>query len=250
MTIRRLIIAACASALAATGVQAAHAEEEVLDYDVGGGAAAVQVRIDAQQYDLFPALLNGRDRIVYNNATPSVTMGKDGGNRARKITTQRIGSLVRVNAGLVTIKGNRQGTPFAEGTTELTGITIQGSPIKALSTYCRWDKFGAPVGRVRVTDANGQTYEPAPNTEVPLPGIGRLILNEQFIDDRWIPIDDRGNYVMQRVIYVHGARIEIGTDSEPLGLDYDGTEIILGLTSCDPVKLPNISGLKLISSPT
>ena len=247
MRIRRFGTIAGAMALLVAGtMQSAHADE-VVDYDVGGGVASLQVEVYAQDYTLLPPLLGGHDNLTFGRAVEAVIMGKNGRNTTKAVTNKKVGNLVSIKGGYVSIKGYRNGNPFAEGHTLLTGVTIQGTAIKAIETACLWKNGSDPTGSVLITDANGQTYEPAPNTEVPIPGVGTLYLNEQYIDGTYI-YNNAGGSSYQQVIYVYGARLHVESDVTESFINNAETDIILGFTSCDPIKLPNLSGLKLGTS--
>ncbi len=227
-----------------TGLQTARADE-VVDYDVGGGVAALYVKVHAQDYRLrdLPGL-KGNDTVTAGKAYDVVILGKNGGTKKLSIADRKVSNLASAKAGFVTITGKRNGQPFANGESLLTGVNIKGTDIRAINTKCNWTNGQDPTGSVTITNANGQTYEPAPNTEIPIPGVGTLHLNEQFVDGEYI-YNDAGGQSYQQVIYIYGARLNVGGDVfDPL-VNNAQTDIILGFTSCDPVKLPNLSGLKL-----
>jgi hypothetical protein len=249
MRIRRLIVAAGAAALLATGLQTARAED-VVDYDVGGGVAAVVVQVQAQDNNFrsLPAF-KGNDVVTVAKPYDVVILGKNGGTKKLSIVDKKVSNLVSVKAGFVTITGKRNGQPFANGESLLTGLNIKGTDIRALNTKCNWTNGQDPTGSVVVTNANGQTYEPAPNTAVPIPGVGTLFLNEQFVDGEYI-YNDAGGQSYQQVIYVYGARLHVESDLTSALVNHAESDIILGFTSCDPIKLPNLSGLKLSSTST
>jgi hypothetical protein len=96
-------------------------------------------------------------------------------------------------------------------------------------------------------NANGTPYEPAPNTVVPIPGVGSLTLNEQYTADLYRYNSTTGDYDVFKVIYVFGAHLRLLAEAEQL---YGTADVIIGFTSCDPLVLPNLSGLKLGSTPS
>lgn len=245
MRIRRLIVLLGAAALLTTGLQTARADE-VVDYDVGGGVAAVQVVVRAQDYNLR-SLLRGNDELNYSNAPNAVILPKNGGTKTKQISNRRVSNLVSVKNGFVTITGKRNGTPFAAGESLLTNVAIAGTDIRAIHTTCNWSYGKEPTGSVTITNANGQTYEPEPNTEVPIPGVGTLVLNEQFVDGVYI-YNAAGQQLYQRVIYIYGARLHLESDATEALINQAESDIIVGFTSCDPITLPNLSGLKLVSN--
>lgn len=240
MHVRRIALAAASALLAAAVVtQSANATDDV-DADVGGGAAAVQV-IGAVSSRTLSGLV-GAERISYANSTPVVVLGPDGGASRRQIVDQRVGKVARVQGGSVSIIGNRRGTPFAQATTVLTGVTVQGTSIAGITTSCLWDRNNDGVGTTTIVNADGTSYSPEPNTVLDLVGIGSLTLNEQFFDTWPVYNAARGGYYDAQVINVYGAHLRLLPALADL---YGMTDVILGFTSCDPVKLPNISGLKL-----
>jgi hypothetical protein len=256
LKLRTFFAGAAAVAVAATGtlVSAAHAEE--VDADVGGGAAALMAVVNYQNYDLAD-LLDGNDIHELSATFPRVVMGKNGGEFRKQVLRQDAFN-VRVTAASATIKGNRRGTPYAEATTTLASVVVRNGPLAStklgtIETYCRWDLDGSR-GSTTLIDANGQKTQPAPNTVSEIPGLGTITFNEQYIETFYLK-DASGNYIPDgngwfltaEVLYVVGAHIELNA---PLLGGNLATDLYLGFTSCDPVKLPPLSGLTAISTPS
>ncbi len=251
MKLRTLLSGAIALALVGAGTLAtsATADEEVINADVGGGAAGIQAFLLADT----PVLnVVDQDYVEVTHVYPRVVLGKDGGNPQAKFAVNQTVGPVKVKSLYQKISGARNGKPaFATAQSLLKGIDIAGTKIGALDVVCTWDRAGAR-GTTTVTDAAGTVYQPAPNTETVIPGIGVLVLNEQYFEgvyqpDPTIP-DGPPNYgerYFPSVIYVVGAHLFLYADvAETLGV----VDIQLGVTSCDPVKLPPLSGLKLGSN--
>lgn len=258
MKVRSLLAAAAAVTTLATGLLTTGANANTdQGVDVGGGSAGIIATVGNQSY--FLRDLDRPDLVTYTVVRPSVVMGKNGGNKKSGPVNQRVGP-VTAKVLPVTIKGNRFGTPFAEGTAAVTDVTIGTTKIGTISTYCRWDKDNGAVGHTIVTDVNGQQYRPAEDTAMPIPGVGTLYFNEQ--DTHFIPKknpdgsfarDATGQVIYFQVLYVVGARLLLDTDrigdtnfidAKPI------LEVQLAFTSCDPLVLPTIGGLKLLSSAT
>ncbi|MEY2417801.1 MAG: hypothetical protein QOG90_481 [Actinomycetota bacterium] len=255
MKIRFLIAASSALALLTTGafVSAAHGTDLPVDADVGGGAAGVVATLGLQSYDLSP-LLQNNDTAELVVSTPRVVMGKNGGNASAGALTKVVAGL-SVRAVSETVKGNRRGTPYAEASSTLADIrgttgALAGVAISALTTHCRWDTNGAH-GETTLVDVNGNKTQPAVAETHELGDAGYIVFNEQYRDQiylkdangYYIP-DGNGWYLFRETLYVVGARIHL---NEPLVL-VDGSttqDIQLGFTSCDPLKLPPLSGLSL-----
>lgn len=250
MKLRSFIASGVALGLIAAGAGlATTANAAVVDADVGGAAAGIQAIVTAQNFSIFPRLLQNNDMVRLSLVTPRVELGRNGGTHTAAVVNQTVGP-VNVRAMRATITGNRQGNPFAEASTSLTGVTIQGTDIRAIQTYCRWDAdHETPVATTTIVGAGGTVQNPAPNTEVDLPGLGTLTLNEQYIDHTMFVSDPtaEGGYRYAEVIYVFGAHLRLEQEAQDL---YGAVDIVLGYTSCDPLVLPNLSGLKLLQTST
>jgi hypothetical protein len=244
-------------ALAATGTltTGARADDPTYEADVGGGAAGIMATVTLQSYLLRD--LGQQDYTELSVVNPRVVMGDHGGNYAAKAVRQRVGPAL-VTADEVTVKGNRFGTPYAEATSKLADVSFVNGALKgttalgAIETHCRWDRSGW-VADTTITNVNGTKNTPAPNTVTEIPGLGKLTLNEQYVQS--VPyLDAEGNYVRSptypnypyylyaETVYVIGAHLHLFSDVAPInGYTYD--DIYLGFTSCDPFVLPNLSGL-------
>ncbi|MEY2399249.1 MAG: hypothetical protein QOJ00_2423 [Actinomycetota bacterium] len=242
MRIRTLITGAVATALVGAGLLAtsAKAADDPFDANVGGGVAGIQATVNIYSPTIFNNV-NNNDYATLTVVTPRVELGKNGGKKDASVVNKAVGP-VSVKAISETIRGNRTGLPYATARSVLTGISIGATKIGALDVNCTWDRDGAR-GSTTLVEANGTKNAPAPNTERVIPGLGTLVLNEQFIDDYYDENPpDSGVYTHYQVIYVYGAHLYLTADAQEI---YNTADVILGFTSCDPVRLPSLSGLKL-----
>jgi hypothetical protein len=254
-----LIAASSALALLATGTFVSAARADVVEADVGGGAAGVIADLTVQSWDLGPTLFKGNDRADYVVSTPRVVMGKNGGNSSAGALNKVVAGL-SVRAASETVKGNRRGTPFAEASSSLVDVhgttgALAGVSIGALNVHCRWDTTGA-TGETTLVDANGNKTQPAVGETHDLGDLGYITFNEQYTDTVYL-LDANGNgilgpdgeYLYAQTLYVIGAHIHL---FEPLDFinGYSVQDIQLGFTSCDPFVLPSLGGLKLSSTST
>ena len=247
MKFRGLLTGAVALALVATGslMTSAHADDEVIDADVGGGVAGIVAEVEIGS-TLFHDPLD-KDYATISVAVPRAVLPANGGSFTKGAANRTVGP-VKVKALWEAISGSRTGVPaFATAQSILTGIEIGATKIRALDVTCTWDLTG-PRGATTVTDINGTQNSPAPNqppTEIP--GLGTLQFNEQFIEGHYIyhrELDDgtRFPYVFQETIFVYGAHLILNADASD---HYGVADVILGFTSCDPTRLPPLSGIKL-----
>ena len=259
----RLLIAASTLALLGSMVfvSAAHADDG-LEADVGGGAAGIVGDVSLYSYplSLLPRNDNRTDGVELVVSTPRVEMGKRGGSKSAQVLNKTaLGLSVRVVSE--TIKGNRQGNPYAQASSSLVGIRgvsgkLAGFSLGAINVSCLWNRAGAS-GETVVTDVAGNVNKPAANEVHDLPGLGSITFNEQYTD--LVPyLDAAGNYVpdtdgqpyyylYSETLYVIGAHIHLDV---PLDVAEGGTvaDVYLGFTSCDPLQLPPLSGVKLLQA--
>ena len=243
----------------ATGSLVSGARADDVQADVGGGAAGVIADLTLQSWDLGPTLFKGNDTADYVVSTPRVVMGKNGGNFSVGGTNRTVAGLA-IHAVNERIKGNRHGTPFAEANSDLVDIhgttgALAGVSIGALNVHCRWDTTGA-TGETTVVDANGNKTQPAVGETHDLGDLGYITFNEQYTDTVYL-LDANGNgilgpdgeYLYAQTLYVIGAHIHL---FEPLDFinGYAVQDIQLGFTSCDPLKLPPLTGVKLSQTST
>lgn len=246
MKIRTLVSGAIALALVGVGTLATSAgAADPIDADVGGGVAGIQAVVYLESPTLLNPLVN-EDFAEYSVVQGRAVIGKNGGSKAAHTVNQTVGP-VSVKAISNTVSGKRNGNPFATARTILTGINIAGTKLGALDTTCTWSDAGGATGSTTVTDVNGNVNKPAPNSTTEIPGLGRLVLNEQYIDGRNVINEANDTILRQEVIYVFGAHLYLNVDAQEV---FGAVDIILGFTSCDPIKLPNLSGLKLGSLST
>jgi hypothetical protein len=228
--------------LLATGsiLTSAKADDTVYDADVGGGVAGIQAIVTAGS-----PLLNtiNKDYAEVTVVTPRVILPSDGGSFHAGALNKKVGP-VSVKALSETISGSRTGIPsFATAESALAGVNIPGTNIAALDVTCTWDRDGA-AGATTVTDIAGKANKPAPNTSMDVAGLGTLILNEQFFDGvyRADAASSTGYTFFPQVIFVYGAHLYLSKAAQE---QYGVVDVILGFTSCDPVQLPSLSGLKV-----
>jgi len=242
MKIRTLVSGAIALALVGAGTLATSATADpVIDADVGGGVAGIQAVVRLESSSLINALFD-EDIFEYSVVQGRAAIGKNGGKKEVSTVNKTVGP-VTVKALSGTVSGKRTGDPYATARTVLAGIDIAGTKIGVLDTTCTWDEAGGARGSTTVTDANGNVNKPAPNSTTEIPGLGTLVLNEQFIETTYI--DGAAGPRFMEVIYVFGAHLYLSVDAQEL---FGAVDVILGFTSCDPIKLPNLSGLKLFSN--
>jgi hypothetical protein len=250
MKVRTLVTGAVALALAGAGALAPSARaDDLVDADVGGGVAALQAAVEIGAPTILQPLKNedyARYTVVYGRAV----LGTNGGSREASAVNKAIGP-VSIKAAYNKISGNRRGTPFATAQSTLLGVDINGTKLGTLDVSCTWDYAGGSRGTTVVTDVNGNKTTPEPSSTTEIPGLGKLVLNEQFIQNGEYVYDSRLDpsfpYTFQEQIFVYGAHLRLDAAAADL---YGTTDIILGFTSCDPVKLPSLSGLKLGSNAT
>ncbi|MEY2468880.1 MAG: hypothetical protein QOF21_1578 [Actinomycetota bacterium] len=250
MKLRGLLTGALALALLGGGSVAttARADEAPIDADVGGGVAGIVAEVEIGS-TLFHDTLD-KDYVTVSLVTPRAQLPASGGSFTKGAANKTVGP-VKVKALWEAISGSRSGVPaFATGQSILTGVEIGATKIRALDVTCTWDLTG-PRGATTITEVNGTQNNPAPNqppTEIP--GLGTLQFNEQFIEGHYIyhrELDDGTTwpYVWQETIFVYGAHLILNADASD---HYGVVDVILGFTSCDPTRLPPLSGIKLGSN--
>lgn len=260
MKVRSLLTGAVAVTLLGVGFIATSARaEETIDADVGGGVAGIQAHLEIGS-PLFNYL--NKDFVEADIVTPRAVLDKDGHAASAGAANRTVGP-VNVKAIYEQIRGNRAGHPsFATAESTLTGITIGTTKIQALDVTCTWernrDQGGTSAnparGHTTVVEAGGVVRQPAPNTTRVIPGLGTLVLNEQYIESTSrrdpsldTPTNPYGYRYFPQIIYVYGAHLYL--DKAAQG-QYGIVDIILGFTSCDPVQLPKLSTVKLGATPS
>lgn len=251
MRFRSLITGALALALAGAGTIATSAnaaDPEPVDAEVGGGVAALQAKVEVGGDVVSTVLNDGNDYARYTLTYGRAVLGPNGGSREASALNKKIGP-VTVRAAYNKISGNRRGTPFATAETNLLGVAINNIKFQALDVTCKWTYADGSSGSTTVIDVNGNATKPAPNTTREIPGLGTLVLNEQFVENSIYVSDPRLSppYIYQDVLYVYGAHLHLFANAQAI---YGVADVILGFTSCDPIKLPALSGLALGSNQT
>jgi hypothetical protein len=219
---RRLGVAVLA-ALAAFGggtfVTASPAGADPAATQVGGGASPIS----------HQTIVGGPGGTKVTTTDPIVVILPNQGSPG--LSKHAVGAVVGgIDVGIVRArtKGNLDGTPFAQSSAEVAGITIPGVDVQAIGTDCIWDLSGisAHTSLVRVNGTRVETV--APNTERELPnGLGFYILNEQYHDTF---------FDGHELIGVIGLDLYLNTNP-------NRTErFIFAESSCDPLKLPSLTG--------
>lgn len=224
-----------AGALIGSLISAAPARAAGVDADVGGGAAG-----------LMALKITASGDTSYVIEQPTVMMGKNGGAfRRRDVSTLKtVAGLERhlsVRGIDVAVSGNRGGTPFAKAAAVLSRVFLRGTDMDSMFVDCRWD-LNAVTGRVLIKRKDGSSYTPAPNTVVDIP-LGKLFYNRQRFHSVNVTGED-GVVRQARVINVVGAHLFLNAAARA---DYKVRQVVIGFASCDPLVLPTIGGLKLLS---
>jgi hypothetical protein len=248
---RRFIGIASAAALIATSFVLARpavaTDEEV---DVGGGAAAVSTGAWAFTPTGYYAGLPYNFYSV-DASEPAVAMGTQGGESYSSLASQDLG-VVSFDAAQVGVHGNRTGTPYAQAWAHVEKATLRvpGAPeltFNSLNADCNWTKDGgaSAVASVQQGTLENSTVNPAPNTTVEYPGVGSVTFNEQQLHAQtlWTSTGYR-TFDLISVAAVHIHLLD-STFDPYFGQDARGGDIYLALASCDPTRLPPISGIGL-----
>lgn len=242
MRVRLFVGAVAASLTLVSGALVTSARADTTyNSQVGGGAAGIEAEVSLYSPQLFSGH-NYDDTLTLDVVAPRVELDRYGGGQTKAAVNKTVGP-VSVRALKASIRGETSGDPFAEATTSLAGVHIPGTDIHALDTYCRWDSAGPPKAHTSVVGAGGFTYAPPPNTTKVIAGLGTLTLNEQHTDNHVIYINDEP--ADSTTIYVFAAHLHLEHD---VAIGYGTSDIILGFTSCDPLRIPALSGLRLTST--
>jgi len=185
--------------------------------EVGGGAAAIQV-------NTFTFTPGGERETVFDPIV--VLLPRQG---STPISSHLLGATIgAIDVGVVRARteGNLNGTPFARSSAGVVGINIPGVDVGAVSTDCTWDLAGARA-HTSLVRANGTYVGEAPSGFHTLPNdAGYYVTNEQTVH----------NFDGRDVIDVIGLRVFLNGSN---GVD---REYIFAESSCDPLKLPSLTG--------
>ena len=218
----------------------AHADAQ----EVGGGATGVTVQVFVGN-PIFGEIEDYRTGAMLTLSSPSVILPPGGSAKKTKSALNFNQGGVKASALKVTTVGNLQGNPYAESSASVARLTIPGVDVSAARSDCRWDEANGISASSSVVTAGGEEYAPAPNTVEEIPG-GYVIFNEQGKDELFIGLDASGAPQFREVIWVNAVHAVIDTDEN---LDPADSHVILdvvaGFSSCDPVKLPSLTGLGL-----
>jgi hypothetical protein len=190
--------------------------------EVGGGAVGVYEQFTTTQNSNFT---------TQTYAYPEVRLlaGGSPGLTQSAVHVTELAHMVTVDAVSVSTKGNLGGTPFAESSAKLVGVHVAGLDISAIETHCLWNNSGASA-QTSIVDLAGTRLNLPANTKIPLPG-GYAMINEQVTET----FDGR------TVITVAGVDLYFSNDHGQANTTT--RSLRLGYASCDPLKLPSITGL-------
>ena len=248
MGFRRVAALGAAGVLATVGLTGLTASPAAADVDeVGGGAAGLVATVITNDSALFPVLSGDYNTIGMKTfiSEPRVRLPRGGSGPRTAVLGGADAGAVSAGALRVTTRGNLQGTPYAESSAGVADVIVPGLDVSGVRASCRWDEAHGATATTSIVKANGTVYTPAPNTVIELPGLGRAILNEQITSS----FRGRG------VISVHALRldldaVEVNHDFLGSPYDYDDLDIypdvIVGFASCDPLRIPPVSGLSKI----
>jgi hypothetical protein len=203
---------------------------------VGGGAAGLEIDGYVQS-DLISTDAD------YPLDLPAVVLPYNGSptELSAELAGQTVGP-VSAHVLRATTIGNLDGLPYAHSTASVADVAIAGTNIRAVRSECTWDGAGARAS-TQIVDAAGHTYAPKPNTHVFIKNVGTLVLNEQQVEN----YSYRSDLPDAQVITVRAAHLIV--DPNPLLAGFFNTyatlDVSLAFSSCDPLKLPSLSGLKL-----
>jgi hypothetical protein len=249
MGIRRIAALGAAGVLGSLGLSGITATPAAADVaEVGGGAAGLVAIVEAQDYTLMDDLTGepNADTLKLTISEPRVRLPRRGSGPRTEVLVGADAAGVSTGAIRVTTRGNLQGTPYAESSAGVADVVVPGLDVSGVRASCRWDEAHGATATTSIVKANGTVYTPEPNTVIELPGIGRVHLNEQFLET----FEGRG------VISVHALRLDlnpVSIDHDFLPDPYSGddldlyNDVVVGFASCDPLRIPPISGLKVIT---
>lgn len=204
---------------------------------VGGGAAPVTV----SSYGVSPLLTTNEIDVPLH--LPSVRLPDQGSATvlSDELAGKTIGPITAHVLRATTI-GNLQGNPYAASSSSIADLIINGTDIRGVSSNCVWSEQDGAVAHTQIVLANGTKYEPKPNTTLNVPGLGQLVLNEQHIHQLYVfgPTSPPAN-----VIWVAGIRLHLLAPRIQGVLGPQQVDIELAFSSCDPVNLPTLSGIRL-----
>ena len=232
MRIRRAVIGVFIAVISGSLLNLAPARAEVTR--VGGGAAAVQITYYSQSQRDFLGRLLGEDTPL---SLPFVVLPPAGSaQQSAQLAGQDV-SGIGLHLLRATTEGYLTGNPYyAHSTASVADVAIPGTTIAAIRSECTWDVNGARASST-IVYANGDVASPPVNTIVPLSGNSYLALNEQYTE-----IDPSTG---AQVIYVYGAHLYHVRDGGRRNYAYRELDVRVAFSSCDPLNIPSLSGLKL-----
>jgi hypothetical protein len=242
-----LLVAASVLGSVATFVPSAHATD--IDTDVGGGVAPIIAVVGVGSDYLYD--LGQEETTELTIADPQAVLPPNGGSFKVAALDQQVGPVhARALSGSIT--GRRDGTPFADASTSVADVTVGSVKFGTVSTHCRWDTNGATASTT-IQLGVIKTY-PKANNGREIPGLGYVIENEQYVDTIYAT-DANGNYIRNpdgsvqyyQTKVVVGLHVHLNPNLENL---YSYSDLYIGFASCDPLSIPNLSGLKQFSPST
>ena len=233
MQIRRAVIGAFVAVVSGALLNLAPAHADATR--VGGGAAAVQITYYNQSERNFLGRVLGEDTPL---SLPFVVLPPGGSSQQSAQLAGQDVSGIGLHLLRATTEGYLTGNPYyAHSTASVADVTIPGTTIAAIRSECTWDVNGSRASS-SIVYANGDIVSPPVNTIVPLNGYSYLALNEQYTD-----IDPSTG---AQVIYVYGAHLYHVRDGGRRNYAYRELDVRVAFSSCDPLNIPSLSGLKLL----
>jgi hypothetical protein len=211
---------------------------------VGGGAAAIEIQSEMYasffgDYNEYPLDMLPYVELPWNGSATTLSAELAGFGRE--------GGVLSAHALRGTTIGNLEGNPYAHSTAGVTELSIFKNKFRAVYSECTWNTKGR-TATTSIVDAAGHKYTPKVNTRVPLGALGYMVLNEQGIHQVRV---DTG---VAQVIYVYGIHVHLNVadlfDLIPNEFGYGDTDIYVAFSSCDPLNIPSLSGLRVGSAST
>lgn len=229
-----LLVATFATSIGAT---ASADEGEPLVSAVGGGAAGIVSTTTRWHSPIERMLFPGQAGVELTISEPRVELPDEGHPGLSASVVDQTIANVRAEVVSVETHGNLYGTPFAQSTATITGLTLPGTDITGVEVTCTWDEANGARGQTRLVRAGGKVVYPPGGSKYNVPGLGKLTLNEK---------STRTDFRTGReVITVKGIVIDLSDDQLDAGVE---TELIIGWAACDPIRLPRISGLQVLGT--
>lgn len=199
---------------------------EVRENAIGGGAFGQSVNVTSPL-----------GAVISSGPSPSVILPPEGGGPFTKaLASVNVAGLLTASTLDVSTEGQRPGADaFVESSAAALRADIGGGLIvfERIASECRSDGSGSSASTTIVKIVvNGQTLvnlQPAPNTEIGIPGVGVLVLNEQIASDSPTVAHPLGGFTQfgDTSVTVNAAHLKLLPGS-PLGTG----DIILSQSRC------------------